>query len=168
MASAKQHFRFGFNYSFSQNQIVNDLTLGSNESRHPNFGPNILEKTSFKGVENAEDTSSVFSMQKDTGAGINQKVKYLTFDEIIGQDNYVYWTDLQYYQYERDEAFLQQQQSFARTCQIKNCLVIEPVKQFFKLIDPSKDKFNMHQVKQFKCIIDNQPYIAVIRFSPSS
>jgi len=72
---------------------LNDLTQGSNDSRNPNFGPNILEKTSFRGVENAEDTSSVFSMQKETAGG-NSKVKYLTHDEIIGPDNQVYWTDL--------------------------------------------------------------------------
>jgi len=125
MASAKQHFRFGYNTSSSQIHIGHDLTNGSNYSRNPNFGPNLLEKTSFQAKGEADDSSSMFSLQNT--AGNHGKILYLTHDKIIGDTNQVYWTDLQYYQYEREESFYSLQENFKRKCKIKNCLIIEPV-----------------------------------------
>ena len=57
--------------------------------------------------------------------------KYLTQNEILGENAKILWSDLSIYDCNRNETFRQKQIQFKRSSGMNNSLVIEPVGIFF-------------------------------------
>ena len=81
---------------------------------------------------------------------------------------FIFWTDLSKYYPDRQEAIYDLQEKYARKCKIRNTLVIEMVGTFLHLIDPSDPelRFNDPSVKQVKCIIEDQVFVAIVKLWP--
>lgn len=97
-----------------------------------------------------------------------EKAKFLNEKSILGEEIYVFWTDLCKYYPEREEIISNQQKQLARQTKCPNSLVIELIGTFLQLIDPESPDLtiNDQSIKQLKCEINGQVCIVLIKFWP--